>query len=289
MLANKYTAITNLLRVLLANASSDADGIRESILLSGENIHLYKSRDFSRILYISGIALRQKKSQNLHSMKLAQEIASNLSANNPQELKVEIVPPGLIYVELAPQLLASWLEYIVNGEAQCEIKNKSENSHSSLSKDFRDPNSLFALQYAYARCCSLIKLATRNKLIELGENNALGCTSWFVVNPLPIPWLEDNQQLRLVHPAERRLMSELIETIDDLESSFADETACWEKTALRLSQSFENFWSNCRIWGEVKTTTRELAQARIGLIMLARLVFKRLLEEKLGLIPLQEL
>ena len=289
VLVNKYTAIIQLLRALLATASSHADGGQEHQCISKENTHLYKSRDFSRILYISGLALRQKKSQNLHSMKFAQEIASCLSANYAQELKVEIVPPGLIYVELTPWLLGAWLQHFVSGKVGYEAKNKSGNSDFYLSKDLGSPSSSFALQYAYARSCSLIQLAAREKLIELGEDNAIGSPSWVIVNPLPIPWLKDNQQLRFVHPAEYRLMSELIKVVDDLESSFVDETIDWEKTALGLSQSFENFWSNCRIWGEVKTTTRELAQTRIGLLQFARLVFKQLLEEKLGLIAPQEL
>lgn len=289
LLADKYTAIKQLLRILLATACSYADGNQNSKPINQENIHLYKSRDFSRILYISGVALQQKKSQNLHSMKFAQKIASCFSANYAQEVKVEIVPPGLIYLELTPQLLASWLQCFVSGTIGCEIRNKSGNSYLYWTKEFESSSSSFALQYAYARCCSLIKLAAHEKLIELKKNNALVSPLWMIVNPLPIPWLQDKQELRLVHPAERGLMSELIKAVDSLNCSFVDKTVNWEKTALGLSQSFENFWSNCRIWGELKNNNRELAQARIGLIMVSRLVFEQLLKEKFGLIAPQEL
>lgn len=297
VLVNKYTAISQLLRVLLANTLSCAIDNRNFECISQENIHLYKSRDLNRILYISGIALQQKKSQNLHSMKFAQKVGLYLSAKYGQELKVEIVSPGLIYIELTPVLLADWLQRSVSRGIQHETqynksKNKSKSCHNIyLSREFvvTNPRDSFALQYVYARCCSLIRLAAREKLIELEENNAVGSVSRVVVKPLPIPWLEDNRQLRLLHSTELHLMSKLIKTVDDLECGALKQTPEWEKIALGLSQNFTDFWSDCRIWGEVKSTNRELAQARIGLIMLARLVFERLLEEKLGLIAPQEL
>ena len=194
-------------------------------------------------------------------------------------------------MEVSPCFLSAWLQHIVSGAIGDKLKNKSEDSHfcSSAGEKFVAPSCVFALQYAHARCCSLIQLAAREKLIQLGEDDAVSSSSWIVVKPSPIPWLEKNQELRLVHPAECRLISELIKAVDDLECSFAHKTVDWEKTAAGLSQSFEDFWSNCRIWGEVKNTHQELAQARIGLILFARLVFERLLEEKFSLSALHKL
>ena len=281
--------IIQLLSILLVKAYVYANENQNCVNIIKENIHLYKSRDLSRILYISGVALRRKKSQNLHSMKFAQKIASYLSANYAQDLKVEIVPPGLIYIELTPQLLASWLQDFVSGKLKYKIENKSGNFHSNWSKELGSSRSSFALQYSHARCCSLIQLANHEKLIELEKDNDFASPSWLIINPLPIPWLEDNQHLRLTHPTELHLMSELIKAVDGLNCSFVDETVNWEKMALGLSQSFENFLSSCRIWGEVKNSNRELAQARIGLIIIARLVFERLLKEKFSLSAPQEL
>lgn len=297
---NKYTAIIQLLRVILVEALSNTNTNQESISIGQTNIHLHKSRDLNRVLYISGVALQQKKSQNLYSMKLVQEIVCYLWTNYDQELKVEIVSPGLIYIEPTPCLLAAFLQYLSSGEFWNEIKrheNRSISSHrysssdkylswskACLSQKLINSHASFALQYAHARCCSLMQLGAAEELINLG----VGSTSWAIIQPSEIPWLGEEGRLRFVNPAEFCLMSKLIETLDNLDSSCVGRTVKWENIALGLSQSFESFWSNCRIWGEVKINHRELAQARLGLIAIARSVFERVIEEKLGLIAFSE-
>ncbi len=296
---NKYTAIIQLLRAILVEALSNTNTNQELISISQTNIHLHKSRDLNRVLYISGVALQQKKSQNLHSMKFAQEVVCYLWANYDQELKVEIVSPGLIYIEPTPHLLAAFLQRLSGGEVWNEIKtheNQSISSHRysnsdkylSLSKAYLSQKLVnshsFALQYAHARCCSLMQLAAGEELINLG----VGSSSWAIIQPSEIPWLKEEGQLRFVNPAEFYLMSKLIETLDNLDSSCVGRTVKWENIALGLSQSFESFWTNCRIWGEVKINHRELAQARLGLIAISRSVFERVIEEKLGLIAFSE-
>ncbi|WP_366837609.1 DALR anticodon-binding domain-containing protein [Nostoc sp. LPT] len=152
------------------------------------------------------------------------------------------------------------------------------------------PNSLFAVEYAHARCCSLVLLAHREGLIKLRE--PVPNTSpafWDVIFPNPLPWLNCDGTLRLNHPDERRLIGELIQVVDNIECPDVSGSVKWEKVALNLSQAFEKFWSNCRIWGEVKITSPELAQARLGLLMATQSVLKFVLEENLGVFAPLEL
>ncbi|MFN6516440.1 MAG: DALR anticodon-binding domain-containing protein [Nostoc sp. CreGUA01] len=152
------------------------------------------------------------------------------------------------------------------------------------------PNALFPVQYAHARCCSLVLLAHREGLIQLREPLTSSSPSfWSVISPNPIPWLNCDGKLQLNHPDECRLISELVEMVDNIE--FADVKGCvkWEKAALNLSQALENFWCNCRIWGEVKIVSPELAQARLGLLMATGSVLKFVLEEKLKIFAPLEL
>ncbi|WP_233718532.1 DALR anticodon-binding domain-containing protein [Nostoc mirabile] len=151
------------------------------------------------------------------------------------------------------------------------------------------PN-LFTVQYAHARCCSLVLLAHREGLIKLRE--PVPNTSpafWSVISPNPIPWLNCDGTLRLNHPDERRLIGELIQVVDNIECPDVSGSVKWEKVALSLSQAFEKFWCNCRIWGEVKITSPELAQARLGLLMATQSVLRFVLEENLGVFAPLEL
>ncbi|MEH2108020.1 DALR anticodon-binding domain-containing protein [Nostoc sp.] len=144
------------------------------------------------------------------------------------------------------------------------------------------PNAQFAVQYAHARCCSLVLLAHREGLIKLRE--PVPNTSpafWDIIFPNPLPWLNCDGILRLNHPDERRLIGELIQVVDNIECPDVSGSVKWEKVALNLSQAFEKFWSNCRIWGEVKITSPELAQARLGLLMATQSVLRFVLEENL--------
>ncbi len=136
------------------------------------------------------------------------------------------------------------------------------------------PHALFPVQYAHVRCCSLLRLGEQEGLITSEE---------------AIPWLNNRQELRFYHPTELCLISELVKVVDELEWSDSSASMKWEKVGLALSQAFENFWCDCRIWGEVKAHSPELAQARLGLVLATQSVLRRLLEEKLNTFALWEL
>jgi arginyl-tRNA synthetase len=149
---------------------------------------------------------------------------------------------------------------------------------------------LFAVQYAHARCCSLLRLAVREGLIEFWEIESDTKSAFGSAIPWkPISWLTCDEKLRFNHPAELRLIAELVQAVDNLENPDVMSSLKWEKAALNLSQAFENFWRKCRIWGEVKITSPELAEARLGLLMATQSVLRFLLEEKIGISALAEL
>ncbi|MDP5339264.1 MAG: DALR anticodon-binding domain-containing protein [Nodularia sp. (in: cyanobacteria)] len=247
---------------------------------------LYKGKDNNRVLYISGVALRLAKSHNQTAMELASGIVSHLSAICGDVFIVQIVPPGLIYLQLTDPFLATWLQSLV-------FKNVGGDGEMETSKiTIQNPSRLFSIQYAHARCYSLALLAHREGLIKLrepiadiSENSALHN----LASTKEIPWLNDEQKLRLSHPAEGRLISELVQVIDYLECADLCRAVNWEKVGLDLSQAFELFWSQCRIWGKVKISAPELAQARLGLIIATQSVLRCLLVDKLGAVAPLEL
>ncbi|WP_336622311.1 DALR anticodon-binding domain-containing protein [Chlorogloeopsis sp. ULAP01] len=206
-------------------------------------------------------------------MEIANAIASHLLIETSDVFRVKIIPPGWIHLELAHLALAAWLKKLVSlGE-----EKGGTNKESVLVSEYRDvqlSSSLFPIQYAHARCCSLMRLVQQEELF---------------ISTNVIPWLDTQQKLRFNHPAEFRLMNELVKVMDELECSSTEAGVKWEKAALSLSQAFESFWCNCRIWGEVKTTSPELAQVRHGLIVATQWVLKFMLEDKLSAFAPSEL
>ncbi len=273
---SKNTAIKQLLYGHLVSAISITTDTGNILSIVNHKIPLYKSRDANRILYISGVALQLSKSQNRKGIEIACAIASHLSANCGDEFIIEIVPPGYIHFVLTDPILAAWLQRLVEERGGVGERERGETL-------IKNSSHLFAVQYAHARCCSLIRLAEQEKLIQL--NKPFGR----VISPNPIPWLNSDRKLRLEHSASRRLISELVQVVDDLKCPDEAGSVNWEKAAINLSQAFETFWCNCRIWGEVKITSPELSQARLGLVIATGSVLKFLLEEKLGIFALLEL
>ncbi|MEI1377709.1 DALR anticodon-binding domain-containing protein [Nostoc sp. UHCC 0926] len=307
LLIRKYTSIKQLLYSYILKILSIDTYSLENICIKDKKIPLYKDRNEGRVLYISSVALRLSKSQNRKAMELASAIASDLSKTCGDVFSVQIVPPGWIHFELTHFTLAAWLQSLavgsLGGEGEQGSRGAGEqgtidaqyNSWRGCANDaaqYKCPmlNSLFAVQYAHARCCSLVLMAHREGLIKLREPVPNTRSAfWSVIFPNPLPWLNCDGTLRLNHPDERRLIAELVQVVDNIECPDISGSVKWEKLALNLSQAFENFWSNCRIWGEVKITSPEVAQARLGLLMATQSVLRYVLEENLGVFAPLEL
>ena len=244
---------------------------------------LYQGRDDRRILYISGVALQLSKSHNQTPEEIASGIVSHLSRQRADVVSVEMVPPGWIYLQLTDGFLATWLQSLLVTKVQ-------EDGNMSISKISKlNSSRLFTIQYAHARCYSLLLLAHREGLIQLTNICDDAQPSFAsLTSAQQILWLNDEQKLRLIHPAEGRLLSRLVTVIDNLQSPDLNTRVNWEKLALDLSQAFESFWCQCRIWGEVKISDPNLAQARLGLMIATQSVLRSLLVSKLGAVaPVQ--
>lgn len=270
------------IKQLLLNRLQTALGLYiadASVLSQHQHISLHRVKDNSRVLYSCAIALQLSRAYTIPALGIANAIATlirqgraSAGASLSYDFTVFVVPPGWIHLELTEPAIAAWLQRLVQGE-----------SKESLSSNHRPSpltSSLFTVQYAHARCCSLVQMAHREGLITLIEPIAPSSLALFhIVAPDPIPWL-NSDQIRLAHLTERALIAQLLELWDDLYCPSRQPINC-EKAALRLSQAFQTFYSCCRIWGEVKIQTIHLAQARLGLIMATQPVL-RLLLHRLG-------
>ncbi|MEA5616390.1 hypothetical protein VB711_00840 [Cronbergia sp. UHCC 0137] len=274
LLFDKYISVKRLLEAHLVKAASISTYREKAPYIEDKKIHLYQGRDVKKKLYISSLALRLANSQNSNAMKVAHELAVVLSGSCGGVFHVQIVPPGCIHLELTPTTLAAWLQGLAGG-----------NLAGEETKDFRECKLLFPIQYAHARCYSLIRLASQDNLIELVDGD-VGIGG--LIAARPISWLNGDQQLYFYQPEEYHLINQLMQVVDHLVCSDGGSVD-WEKIGGKLSQAWEDFWCSCRIWGEVKITSPELAQARVGLLIATQWVLKCLLEKKLGVVALREL
>ncbi|ABA21373.1 Arginyl tRNA synthetase anticodon binding protein [Trichormus variabilis ATCC 29413] len=287
LLVSKNTAIRQLLYSYLLVVVDSFNSHQEQQSTIKAEIPLYKGRDSQRILYICGVALRLAKSHNRDPMEIASVITSRLLDICKENLLVRIVDPGWIHLELADSLLAAWLQNLSLGGLGDDRDTKENERFVTI-----HPSRLFAMQYAHARCCSLILLAQRGGLILFREplpDNWQELALGSLASTMQIPWLNGEAKIRLNHPAESCLISELIQVVDSLIFPHDDKVMNWEKLGSDLSQAFGTFWSQCRIWGEVKTTLPEVTQARLGLILATQTVFRFLLVTKLGSVAPLEL
>jgi len=255
------------------------------------HISLHRAKDCNRVLYISGIAFQLSQLRNIPALEIASALSSKLvvdiaplvggiiAVNLLQKFTVQVVPPGWIHLEVTEPAIAAWLQHLVSPP---QIQNWSKEEHCQLT--LNDTSCLFAVQYAHARCCSLLQMAHREKLITVKEPLDTSRAVFLAVAPDPIPWLNSDQKLRCCHLAERALIAQLVGTLDELYCPCTSRQPInWEKVALNLSQAFQSFYSCCRIWGEVKIQTLALAQVRLGLVMATQGVLRLLLQDRLGI------
>ena len=261
-------------------APADTPG---SSLVLPEMIPLYRLPDDTVVLYRSAIALKLAPLWQLPVLDIAHQlVASFLTINQDTtgqiclDFSIEVLSSGWIEFQLSDWGLATWLQHSTHA------------FHHDAPQPWGEcvsPDKIFPVQYAHARCCSLLRLAHTQGLIKLRDLD-FNTVSWQLVEPNPIPWLNDDQGadtgqllLRLVHPAEQRLIAQILD-VQDVMNDQAQLSGV--KLATALSIVFERFYSSCRIWGEVKSQTPKLAQARLGLVVLTQALLRSLLQDYLG-------
>ncbi len=200
---------------------------------------------------------------------------NNFVSESYLELKVEIINSGWINFYLDRDL-ASWLE-----ESLVLFKKRQINrdyplitpENYQLEQNTAD---LFSIQYVHARCCSLLRLGAREKLIALKDEN-FSHVGWQLEKPQTISWLDEKQNLWFIQEAEYSLLRQLLMVSD----AFASKSNDWLKLAFNLAKTVEVFLAECRFLGLVKRETPQKAIARLGLIAMAQYWLQRILLEKL--------
>ncbi|MEG4803173.1 DALR anticodon-binding domain-containing protein [Microcoleus sp. ARI1-B5] len=249
-------------------------------------IPLNRAKNRERVVYVSAIALKLAKTWQQTPQDLAAQLAETLQPLCWPNFAVKVAPAGIIELELTDAGLAFWLQRL----AQIPLPVPEYRILSPVVCADR----LFPIQYSHARCCSLLRMADRDRLISIAQPDVTTAPQiWSLAAPNPIPWVDKGDRLRLVHPAERSLISQLITVLDSLAPIFTncspEKPVNYFKLANSLSEAFQIFYSQCRIWGEVKIETPKLAQARLGLVLATQSLLRFILEELLSAVAFLEL
>ncbi|MEM8777618.1 MAG: arginyl-tRNA synthetase [Cyanobacteria bacterium P01_G01_bin.49] len=238
--------------------------------LSPETLSLSRLSDRNSVIYRSAIAFQLVRQSAFSPFTLAAEIFQLIKQQQPKDdhlpqssITLRLVDPGWLEFEVSDRSLEIWLQTLLS----CPWPLKQS---STISANY---NHLFPIEYSHARCCTLLRLAAQEKLIQLNNGTFEKNLSLFKC-PNPIPWYNPElNQLRVSNSAERSLISQMIITTDRLiNESTVDEI----KLANHLSQSFLDFERYCRIFGIIAQKQRKLSQARLGLVAITQYLLQGL-------------
>ena len=184
------------------------------------------------------------------------------------ELLTERLASGWINFYLDAKFIGSWLSKLF---ARSPIHTKRLRQDPSLD---RHTARLLPVQYLHARCCSLLALGAREKLLVFDFDS--GCLKY----PEAIAWLDEQQNLWFKEAAEYNLIRQLLIVTD---AWVGDNNRQWAKLALNLSRATDIFMADCRFLGKIKAEYPQLAIARLGLIALVKFWLEKILRTKLNL------
>jgi hypothetical protein len=252
-------------------------------ILGLPEIPLNRLRDDTQVVYRSAIALKLSALYQLPALDLAHRIVNYLPAS--PNFTIRAIEPGWIDFHPSDRGLANWLQHLIgpSPHPNGHTSPAGEGTGVGASKvafhnriwyeklNSKPPVNLFPIQYAHARCCSLLRLGHSQSLIKIENKSAYN-----VLEPNPIPWLKPEGKLYLVHSTERKLIDRLLWLVDEFH---AVSEPNWRQIAIALSQALLNFHSSCQIWGDVKTQIPQRSQARLGLVGVTRSSLRLLLED----------
>jgi arginyl-tRNA synthetase len=252
------TATNQYIRQTLGNTSDITILLREKSALASSIL----TRHLDQYFYRSPIAFICKKIVERSPQVIARDIAKILSDCQPAFLgtiegqvyifAICIDELGWLEFSIEPRSLAVWLDCI------CQADFPLLKAPSQVTTD------VFLLQYAYARCCSLLHLAARQEIIELPDNYFTNSNSISLVS-IESCWLNRHAKLIFQVDQEWYALETFLKTVDFLSGEYSSQKLL--KIAYGLSEAILAFYDHCPLFGRID---RDLRKARLGLISIGR-------------------
>jgi DALR anticodon binding domain len=208
--------------------------------------------------------------------------------------KLWIHPNGWLYAHFGTDDLAQWLQRLTLETPTLDQTREPKAIESSISHE----PVLFTLQYAHARCCSLLRLAQQEGLLEYGDNFVPGVHTNPFEHQGTALWQTDTGELYLRTSSEKAILQALMAFPQSLSpqkviyrcpqsiDSFTESRLEWSLPYTHLHKQaevwgalFSNFYRDCRLFGAVQTHEPKLTQARFALVYIVKKVLAFLLED----------
>jgi hypothetical protein len=245
--------------------------------LTTPDIPVYRLKSFEQYTYRCSVAFAVAKWLSISPWEVAEQVwqgicQNQLDCSDTKSLafQVQLVAPGWLEFQLSHPL--AWLDFVVHHpppSGSCKLDQEHD---------------LFLAQYAHARCCSLLRLAQRQNLIEF--NDLRPGKGW--ISPI---LSNSNTRSRIISEylpdsTERQLLGTLMMVIDGSDYLSPGEAIQHLKA---LSQGLLDFDVHCRIWGEVQKDNPQLVQIRLVLLAGVQFWLRWLLESRVGVVAPVEL
>ncbi|PSB40112.1 hypothetical protein, partial [Chamaesiphon polymorphus] len=212
--------------------------------------------------YVSTIAHQLAAKSSLNPLKICENLRSPVPNDPPTKLSgLELAcwynDSGYIYFQVADTTIDRWLKYIHTIPLKPELHVDRTVSVPTVAI------------YTHARCCSLLKLAEREKLITLTPDWQVSTIdrsgSSFSVAARDCsenrPPAASNSIFD--RTAERQLIQTLMAVLDAIyshnSSGVRPRPPNWSKLTIDLAQSWLEFYRCCQIFGETKRQSPHLA------------------------------
>ncbi|MEB3356173.1 MAG: DALR anticodon-binding domain-containing protein [Synechococcales bacterium] len=306
---------------------------------SPATISLKKVKNIRWIRYASAIALRLAKMSDLCPIKIAKNITELLNdvskfiegstrvlpdlpyRSSPitlinllrPDITIEVLGQGYLQFTITDAGMARWLQWFIDWPMALptnpvpdggEWLPQTQAAAGVFSSTLKPPFTGF---YAYARCCSLLRLAHSEGILKpgvpdeacltrLGERSEGGSPGrwpapWGIQQPHPLPWLTTNAALQFQNIADQALLHQLVEAVDAI-ASLAPfyPPAQTVKPMQALSNAFAIFYAAYPIGGGGhQPQALEQTQARLGLVSITAQVLQIMFERGWGVLPPGEL
>ena len=234
---------------------ADAINLVFGTLLTPKEISLEVGYPKYEAHYTSSIALAIANRLNLSPFQIAEAIALTCS-QNPEitsQWQIQALGKGWLNIILSEQYIAESLLALEQWQIEGITNYEGFWQKSDISIDFTNKLLDPIVQYAYARCCALIRLAKLFDGAASPRHQKSG--SDFMAQSLHL------------EPAETGLLMQNLAIAAYLESeNSASSNKSRTKLSRSLAESFLQFYDHCRIFG----VNREVALRRLLLIRITQ-------------------